>query len=221
MAVQRNLSRIFEFIFCNFDELPKTQATRIQLSNQIRLQKMLNFIYEHYAEPVTLEDIAGAADVSRSEAGRCFQKYMGCSPVDALIQYRLSTAHRLLSKKTLSLQEISFACGVMCVVCYLTASLSSLPIAGLVGCALCGLAVGIMWPGSISISSQNYPKGGTAMFAFLALAGDLGATVSPAMVGSVSESAGGNLKIGLLAATVFPAVLVSSLIFLKKKAIKK
>lgn len=111
MAVHRNLSRIFEFIFCNFDELPKTQATRIQLSNQIRLQKMLNFIYEHYAEPVTLEDIAGAADISRSEAGRCFQKYMGCSPVDALIQYRLSTAHRLLSKKTLSLQEISFACG--------------------------------------------------------------------------------------------------------------
>lgn len=59
------------------------------------------------------------------------------------------------------------------------------------------------------------------MFAFLALAGDLGATVSPAMVGSVSESAGGNLKIGLLAATVFSAVLVSSLIFLKKRAIKK
>ncbi len=111
LAVQRNINRIFEYIFCNFTELPKVQATRIQINNQIRLQKMLTYIYENYAGPVTLEDIAKAANISRSEAGRCFHTYMGCSPVDALIQYRLQTAHRMLSKKTLSLQEISFACG--------------------------------------------------------------------------------------------------------------
>ena len=73
-----------------------------------------------------------------------------------------------------------------------------------------------MWPGSISVSSQNCRGGGTAMFALLALAGDLGATVSPAMVGSISELAGGNLKTGLLVATVFPAILVVSLIFLNR-----
>lgn len=72
---------------------------------------MLTYIYENYAGSVTLEDIAKAANISRSEAGRCFHKYMGCSPIDALIQYRLQIAHRLLSEKTLSLQEISFACG--------------------------------------------------------------------------------------------------------------
>ena len=83
------------------------------------------------------------------------------------------------------------------------------------GCALCGLAVGIMWPGSISISSRKCPRGGTAMFAFLALAGDLGATVSPTMVGSISELAGGNLKTGLLVATVFPVLLVVGLLILK------
>lgn len=157
------------------------------------------------------ESALGVSKTVGDLAGPClFAVFMGISRV----------VYGKYSHK-LDLTSVMLVCGVMCVICYLTASLSSLPIAGLVGCALCGLAVGIMWPGSISISSQNCPKGGTAMFAFLALAGDLGATVSPAMVGSVSEAAGGNLKIGLLAATVFPAVLVSSLIFLKKRAIKK
>ena len=111
LAVQRNVSRIFEFISYNFNQLPKSEEPRIQINNQIRLQKMLTYIYENYAKPVTLGDIARAADISRSEAGRCFHAYMGCSPMEALIQYRLQTAHRMLSKETASLQEISFACG--------------------------------------------------------------------------------------------------------------
>ena len=74
-----------------------------------------------------------------------------------------------------------------------------------------------MWPGSISISSKHCPRGGTAMFAFLALAGDLGGMVSPAMVGSLSEMAGGNLKTGLLVATLFPIILVVGLIVLRRK----
>ena len=111
LAVQRNINRIFEFISCNFNELPKAEASRIQITNQIRLQIMLNYIYDNYAEHVTLEDIAKAADISRSEAGRCFQTYMGCSPIDMLIQYRLQMAHRLLNEKTQTLQQISYACG--------------------------------------------------------------------------------------------------------------
>ena len=114
----------------------------------------------------------------------------------------------------LDLTKVMLICSTMCVGCYLLASLSSLPLLGLAGCALCGLAVGIMWPGSISISSQTCPRGGTAMFAFLALAGDLGATASPTIVGSISEMAGGNLKTGLLVATVFPIILVIGLIVL-------
>jgi len=116
----------------------------------------------------------------------------------------------------LNLTKVMLICGTMCAVCYLLASLSTLPILGLAGCALCGFAVGIMWPGSISISSHKCPRGGTAMFAFLALAGDLGAMVSPAMVGSLSEMAGGNLKSGLLVATVFPLILVAALIVLNR-----
>lgn len=86
-------------------------VSRIQLKNKIRLQKMLMYIYEHYGETVTLEEIANAAHISRSEAGRCFQTYLRCSPIEALIQYRLQTARRMLSEKTHTLQEISAACG--------------------------------------------------------------------------------------------------------------
>lgn len=111
MAVQRALSSIFELIFLNFEDLPKSETTRIQVDAQIRVQKMLSYIYEHYSETVTLEDIAGAANISRSEAGRCFNTYMGCSPIEALIQFRLQIAHRLLGDTTLTLREISSACG--------------------------------------------------------------------------------------------------------------
>ena len=120
----------------------------------------------------------------------------------------------------LNLTGVMLVCGVMCSGCYLLASLSFAPVLGLVGCALCGFAVGIMWPGTISISSQKCPTGGTAMFALLALAGDLGGTVSPTMVGSISKIAGDNLKAGLLAATVFPVILVLGLLILKNKSKK-
>ena len=98
--------------------------------------------------------------------------------------------------------------GVLCLLCYLVAGLSSLPVLGLIGCALCGFTVGIMWPGSISISSKVLPKGGTAMFALLALAGDLGGAVGPAIIGNVSQRAGENLQAGVLAGIGFPIVLV-------------
>ena len=107
--------------------------------------------------------------------------------------------------------------GALCLVCYLLASMTANPIWGLVGCITCGFSVGIMWPGTLSLSSQKFPKGGTAMFAFLALAGDLGAAMGPGMVGGIAEAVGGDLKTGLLFATVFPAVLIFGLILLMKK----
>lgn len=111
LRVQRNISRIFEYIFQNFEAWPKADASPMPLNTQIRMQKMLSYIYQHYADTVTLADIAHAAHISRSEAGRCFHAYLGCSPVEALIQYRLQTAQRLLNETTRTLQEISFACG--------------------------------------------------------------------------------------------------------------
>lgn len=121
----------------------------------------------------------------------------------------------------LNLTQTMLLCGFFAAVCYLLASLSSLAILGLIGCALCGLAVGIMWPGTISLSSRKCPTGGTAMFAFLALAGDLGATVGPVTVGKVAELTGENLKNGLLAATIFPICMTLGLFFLYKHVRKK
>ena len=153
------------------------------------------------------ESAMGVSKTVGDLAGPClFAVFMGISRV---IYGKMSEKLDLIKTMTV--------CGLLCVICYLTASLSSLPIIGLAGCALCGISVGIMWPGSISISSQKCPRGGTAMFAFLALAGDLGATVSPAMVGSVSNMAGGDLKIGLLVATAFPVILILGLIVLNRK----
>lgn len=111
MTVQRDLNRLFEILFCHFTALPKSPATRIQLRTQVRVQKMLDYMYTHYAEPITLADISEAASVSRSEAARCFHEYMDCSPVEALIRYRLQTAHILLHDPSLTVQEISLACG--------------------------------------------------------------------------------------------------------------
>lgn len=111
IAVQRRLSSIFEYLALNFEALPKTAATRVQLKTQVRVQQMLAYIYAHYAEEISLADIANAASISRSEAGRCFKACMGASPVDALIQHRLQRARSLLSDVSLPLQEISDACG--------------------------------------------------------------------------------------------------------------
>ena len=121
----------------------------------------------------------------------------------------------------LDLVKTMLICGFSAAACYLLASLSSFAIPGLIGCALCGLAVGIMWPGTISLSSRKCPSGGTAMFAFLALAGDLGATAGPVLVGKVAEATGDNLKNGLFAATIFPVCLTLGLFFLYRQAKKK
>ena len=117
----------------------------------------------------------------------------------------------------LDLMKFMIASGILCLICYLLAALAPLPFLNLVGCGLCGFSVGIMWPGTISIASQKIPLGGTAMFAFLAMAGDLGGAVGPGIVGLVTQAANDNLKIGVLAGCVFPAVLVLSVLLLKRK----
>lgn len=105
-------------------------------------------------------------------------------------------------------------CGLLCVISYLLASLSPSPVIAFAGCALCGLSVGVMWPGTFSIGAAQL-KGGTAMFALFALAGDLGCSAGPTLVGMVSDGFGGNLKAGILAAVIFPAGLLAA-IFLRR-----
>ena len=119
------------------------------------------------------------------------------------------------------LRGFMMASGILCLCSYLLAAFAAWPVMGLIGCMLCGFSVGIMWPGSISISSSGLPKGGTALFALLALAGDLGGAVGPAIVGNVSQAMGESIQSGLLTGICFPLVLVMSVLVLKRKGGRK
>lgn len=122
--------------------------------------------------------------------------------------------------KKIDLTVFMIFSGLMCFCCYLLAGLTNVSILGLFGCMFCGFSVGIMWPGSISISSSILPKGGTIMFAFLALAGDLGASIGPMMVGNVSQMFGDNLQLGILSGIGFPLILFISSMFIRKWKLK-
>lgn len=114
---------------------------------------------------------------------------------------------------------ISFISGscILCIISYFTAVFSPYPILSLAGCAMCGLSVGIMWPGTLSISAKVYPRGGASMFALLAFAGDVGCVAGPGTVSLVSDS---GLKTGLLCAAVFPAALLVLVNFIMKNKLK-
>ena len=104
----------------------------------------------------------------------------------------------------------------LCVLSYLGISLFPIPLFNLIACAVCGLSVGIMWPGTFSKASAALPKGGTAMFALLALGGDIGCSGGPTLVGMVSGTLGDNLKMGILAGIIFPVLLLMGIILCKK-----
>lgn len=121
----------------------------------------------------------------------------------------------------LNLDRFMKASGVLCMISYLCISLAPSPVISLLGCAICGLSVGIMWPGTFSKASASIRNGGTVMFALLALAGDLGCSGGPTVVGYASGIASDNLKMGILAAIIFPFLLLLSLLLLRKNAREK
>lgn len=213
------LVNVFNFAFCPIGRL-------VEEGEGMRIGKLLRMPL--FWLLVLLMICSGAAEASMAQWASAFaESALGVSKtVGDLVGPCLFAAFmgisRVIYGKTsqkLDLTKTMMACGILCVACYLLASLSNMPILGLVGCAICGISVGIMWPGTISLSSQKFPVGGTAMFAFLALAGDVGGTAGPSLVGFLSGLAGGNLKIGLLCATIFPVLLVLGL-FVLKRAVK-
>ena len=110
---------------------------------------------------------------------------------------------------------MKFSC-LLCIAAYLCIALVPVPALGLVGCAVCGFSVGIMWPGTFSKASASL-KGGTAMFALLALAGDLGCSAGPTLAGMVSSSLHDDLRAGILAAICFPVLLLVGVLALKRR----
>lgn len=116
----------------------------------------------------------------------------------------------------ISLDRFMVLSSLLCIASYLGISLFGMPQLSLVCCALCGLSVGIMWPGTFSKAAAALPKGGTAMFALLALGGDVGCSGGPTLVGFVSEFFGGDLKKGILAGGVFPVLLLLGVALCRK-----
>lgn len=169
---------------------------------------------------------AGASEISMAqwvsayvESALGISKSIGDIIGPCLFAVMMGTSRSFYGKygEKIDLMKFMIGSGALCLVCYLLSALAPLPFLNLVGCAVCGFSVGIMWPGTISIASQKIPLGGTAMFALLAMAGDLGGSVGPGIVGFVTQNANDNLKVGMLAGCVFPTVLVLSVLLLKRK----
>ena len=153
-----------------------------------------------------------------AESGLKVSKTVGDLAGPCLFATLMGTSRALYAKfaDKISLRVAMVGSGILCVSCYLLATFAPHPALGLIGCAVCGFSVGIMWPGTFSLASASLPAGGTAMFAFLALAGDLGCSSGPTIVGAVSDALGGNLKMGIISAIAFPIVLVVTIFLMGK-----
>ena len=179
---------------------------------------------------IVLMVCAGASELSMAqwasayaEAALGFSKSVGDLAGPCLFAVTMGVSRVLYGKfgGRMRLTHFMIGSGILCLCCYLLASLSSNPLLGLLGCVFCGFSVGIMWPGTISVTSPRLPRGGTALFALLAMAGDLGGAFGPSLVGTVTQQAGDNLQSGMLMGSVFPLVLIAALILLIRKAKKR
>ncbi len=172
---------------------------------------------------VLLMVCAGASEQGMSqwasvfaEAGLHVSKTVGDLLGPCMFATLMGLARVLFSRlsERIDLKKYMVISSVLCIGSYLAASLLQNPLLALAGCGICGFSVGVMWPGTFSIASLSCPKGGTAMFALLALAGDLGCASGPTVVGMVSEHLGGDLKKGILAAVIFPLLLIIGILIL-------
>ena len=161
---------------------------------------------------------AGASEQAMSqwasafaESGLGVSKAVGDLAGPCFFSALMGTARTLYAKheEELPLLKAVAGSGMLCVGAYLLAVLAPWPALSLVGCGLCGFSVGVLWPGVFSLASAHFPRGGTALFALLALGGDVGCSCGPTVVGLAAGAWNGNLKAGLTAALVFPAALVA------------
>ena len=153
-----------------------------------------------------------------AEKGLGISKTMGdlAGPMAFAILMGSSRAFYGKFGEKINLDRFMAGSSILCVIAYLMIALLPYPALNLVGCGLCGLSVGIMWPGTFSKASAAMPLGGTAMFALLALAGDLGCSGGPTFAGMVASAAGDNLQRGILCAVIFPALLLAMIFVLRK-----
>lgn len=169
---------------------------------------------------------AGASEQAMSqwasafaESGLKVSKTVGDLAGPCAFAILMGTARAFYGKysERIPLKKMMAGSAVLCICCYLVTAFAGSPIVGLLGCAVCGFSVGIFWPGTFSMAAWNLPGAGTAMYALMALAGDVGCSSGPTVVGMVADAAGGDLKRGILAAIIFPVVILLGILVLKEK----
>lgn len=160
---------------------------------------------------------AGASEQSVSQWASAFaEKALGIGKAAGdlagpmFFAIMMGTARALYGKygEKLNLETCMIGSSMLCMMSYVLISLSPMPVLGLLGCGICGFSVGILWPGTFSLSAAGLRGGGTMMFAFLALGGDIGCALGPTLVGTVSGIFQENLRAGILAAVLFPVLLL-------------
>lgn len=217
----------------NFSTLPFPKTLKEDEKTPIRrLLTSKNFIIA-----MVLMLCAGASELAMSqwssyfaEAGLGIGKFMGDLLGPCLFAVFMGAGRLIfgLYGHKMNLQKALFACAVLCIFCYTVTAVSPLPLLSLFTCALTGLSISLFWPGTFSLVSELYPKGGASMFGILAILGDLGCSLGPSIVSYISTAAqtanetlteGEALKIGLGFGNIFPILIIIGLILLK--SIKK
>ena len=153
-----------------------------------------------------------------AEKGLGVSKAVGDLAGPTVFALLMATSRLLYGKfgAKIDLNKAMMASALLCVVSYLLIGLTNSPVLGLVGVGLCGLAVGIFWPGTFSTAAASLRGGGTAMFALMALAGDLGCSGGPTLAGTIAGAFGDNLRLGILCAVAFPALMILGILLIRR-----
>ena len=170
---------------------------------------------------------AGASEQAMSQWASAFaesalhvSKTVGDLMGPCIFAVLMGTSRAIYGKYSdkIPLKKMMAGCALLCIACYLMAILAPSPIWGLAGCAICGFSVGIFWPGTFSLAAAKLPGAGTAMYAFMALAGDVGCSSGPTLVGIVANQFDGDLQKGLIGGILFPVLILAGIyrIFTKK-----
>ena len=198
-------------------------APLVEEGKQMSLKEL--FSSKQFILLIIIMICAGASEQGMSqwasafaEAGLGVSKTVGDLAGPSLFAVTMGASRIIYSKisEKTDLNKYMSLCAVLCISAYAIASFSGNPVFSLMGCALCGFSVGVMWPGAFSLASEKFRFGGTAMFAFLALAGDFGCSFGPTVVGFATSLMNDDLKKGVFTAVVFPLTLIIVLAVMKR-----
>ena len=212
------LANFFYFSYVPIYPIVGQEDEKISLRDLLRMKAFWLLI--------VLMICAGASEQGMSqwasafaEAGLHVSKTVGDLAGPCLFALLMGTSRALYGKfaDVLPLKRMMTGSAVLCICCYLTAVLAKNPVLGLLGCAVCGFSVGIFWPGTFSVAGWSLRGGGTALYALLALAGDVGCSSGPTVVGLVSSAFGDRLQAGLAAAMIFPVIMLLGITRVKEK----